>query len=93
MTKWTPRGARYLLTPHTTEQVSKGGILIPEDARQEQNFGTVLAAGPDADASLVGKDVMFTSYGGVPFDERDPTTGDRVKYLLVETDDLIAIRS
>lgn len=90
MTTWRPRGKRYLLQPHTSEQVSKGGIYIPDESRQEQNYGTVLAAGDQADVSLVGRDVMFTTYSGVDFEERDPESGERTKYRIIEEDDLIA---
>lgn len=48
-----PMGERVLLKHQEKEEVTKGGIYIPESARQEKKEGIVLAVGTFED----GKDL------------------------------------
>ena len=41
-----PLENRILVKPDPVESTTKGGLLIPESARQAANFGTVVAMGP-----------------------------------------------
>lgn len=65
-----PIGERVLLKHQKKEEVTKGGIYIPESARQEKKEGTVIAAGTFED----GKDLPLKKgdrviYGGYQSDE------------------------
>jgi co-chaperonin GroES (HSP10) len=48
----TPKGNRVLVLPDEIEEMSAGGIALPEDARKQhamsQTTGIFIAAGPDA---------------------------------------------
>jgi chaperonin GroES len=55
------------------EEVTSGGIVLPDDAKKEQNYGTVIAVGPgrtldngerDKIDVAVGDTVYFKDYGG-----------------------------
>jgi len=41
-----PIGDRCVVTRDDSEEVSPGGILMPDVARQKARFGTVIAVGP-----------------------------------------------
>lgn len=41
-----PLGSRLVVEPIEQEEVTAGGIVIPETAKEKPQKGTVLAAGP-----------------------------------------------
>ena len=41
-----PLGDRVLIMPDPTEEVSEGGIYIPNMAKERPTMGTVVATGP-----------------------------------------------
>lgn len=54
-----PLGKRVVILPDQPEKQSRGGILIPDKARQKTSRGTVLAVGYEAfqsDSALVSQD-------------------------------------
>jgi chaperonin GroES len=74
-----PEGYKVLVKPDTAEKLSKGGIIIPDVAREQQQTaatrGELVAIGPDAELHFldnegvkieakVGNRVIFSRYGG-----------------------------
>ena len=68
-----PLGGRVLVDPLEQEEVTAGGIVIPETAKEKPQQGKVLAAGPgdrDEDGKRipmevkVGDTVLFAKYSG-----------------------------
>ncbi|MDR3582583.1 MAG: co-chaperone GroES [Candidatus Pacebacteria bacterium] len=77
-----------------TEDVSQGGIVLPDVAKDRPNKGTVLAVGPGRIASngerievgfSPGRTVLFTKYAGEEFKV------DGKKLLLVKEENVLAI--
>jgi len=46
-------------------EMSPGGIVLPDNARQKPDEGTVLSKGPDVTAVEVGDHVLYSKYVGV----------------------------
>ena len=68
-----PLGSRVLVEPLEQEEVTAGGIVLPDTAKEKPQKGTVLSVGPgDRDDTgkyipmdvKVGDVVLFAKYGG-----------------------------
>lgn len=57
---------------------SDGGILLPDDAKQKPQVGTIVAMGPDVRDLNVGDRIMFKRYAAtdVEFDGQEATMVD-----------------
>jgi chaperonin GroES len=89
-----PLGDRVVVEPIEQEDVTAGGIVLPETAKEKPQQGKVLAAGPGArdDAGKhvaldvkVGDKVLFAKYAGTEFKL------DGKKLLILRESDLLAI--
>lgn len=65
--------ARVAVIRDQEDAVSKGGIIIPEEAKRKHLRGTVIGVGLGVDADgiagyEVGDQVMFTKYNPIQFD-------------------------
>ena len=89
-----PLGDRVLVQRVEAEEVTAGGILLPDTAKEKPKEGVVIALGNGkildngerSDFSVkVGDRVLFTAYGGtdVKYD------GD--EYLIMREDDILGI--
>ena len=93
--KLEPLGDRLVLRPSDTEEVTKGGIIIPDTAKEKPQEGEVVAVGPGriseegkrvAMEIRVGDKVVYKRYAGFPFKLDD------VDYVILEEKDVIAKR-
>jgi len=93
--KIKPLGNRVLVQ-RSKAPTSKGGILLPETAKEKPKEGVVLAAGPgkmNDDGKLeplsikVGDTVLFSSYAGT--EVKCPDTDE--EYLILTEDDILGI--
>jgi chaperonin GroES len=89
-----PLGDRIVVQPIEQEEVTAGGIVLPETAKEKPQQGKVLAAGPgarDEDGERipmdvkVGDKVLYAKYGGTEFKM------DGKKLLILRESDLLAI--
>ena len=89
-----PLGDRVLVEPVEEREVKKGGIIIPDSAKEKPTEGIVRALGTgktdDAGKKVpfevkVGDRVLISKYGGteIKLDERD--------YKLLNSDDILAV--
>ncbi len=89
-----PLGDRVLVEPVEEKEVKKGGIIIPDSAKEKPTEGIVRALGSgkkDDDGKViafevkVGDRVLISKYGGteIKIDGRE--------YKLLNSDDLLAI--
>lgn len=93
--KITPLGDRVVVKPIKQEDVTKGGIVLPDSAKEEKSEkGEVIAVGPGKmldngqrqPVSLtVGQKVLFTKYGP------DEIKLDGEDYLIVKEEDIMGI--
>ena len=89
-----PLGDRVVVEPIEQDEVTAGGIVLPETAKEKPQQGVVLAAGPgsrDEDGDYipmdvkVGDTVLYAKYGGTEFKT------DGKKLLILRESDLLAI--
>jgi chaperonin GroES len=84
-----PLADRVLVQPATPETVTKGGIIIPDTAKEKPQKGTVVAAGPgkkDEPVTVkVGDSVLYGKYSGTEI------TVDGQEYLIMRESDIFAI--
>lgn len=93
MADFKPLGNRVVIEPtETDEQVSAGGIYIPDTAKEKPQEGKVVAVGPgklndDGSRSKievsVGDTVVYSKYAGTEYKEGD------TEYLIVREDDIL----
>ena len=71
--KLQPLGDRVVVKPIEREEVTKGGLVLPDTAKEKPQEGKVLAAGPGrlsedgkriAMDIKVGEIVLYVKYGG-----------------------------
>jgi chaperonin GroES len=90
VTKLKPLGDRVVVRPMTEEEVSKGGIILPDTAKEKPQRGEVIAVGPgrlDENGKRVtmevkkGDKVVYAKYAGT-----DITVNDEELLILRESD-------
>ncbi len=89
-----PLGDRVLVQPVEQEEVKKGGIIIPDTAKEKPQEGKIVAVGPGKkdDAGKVialdvkkGDRVLYSKYGGteIKVEGKD--------YLIMREDDILGV--
>ena len=89
-----PLGNRVVVEPVEQEEVTAGGIVLPETAKEKPQKGTVLSVGPgerDDDGKYIpmdvkeGDTVLFAKYAGTEIKVEGK------KLLILKESDLLAI--
>jgi chaperonin GroES len=92
--KLQPLSDRVLAQRVEADETVKGGIILPESARQKQETVTIIAVGPgkkDSEGNLIpmpvstGDTVLMEKYSG------QEVTIDDEEYVIVNADKIIAI--
>jgi chaperonin GroES len=88
-----PLGNRVVVEPsQEDEQVSPGGIYIPDTAKEKPQEGKVVAVGPGKMSDdgkripmevVVGDTVVYSKYGGTEYKEGE------IEYLVLRDDDIL----
>lgn len=85
-TRIRPLDDRVVVQPKEAEEVTAGGIVLPDTAKEKPQRGTVLAIGPGklldngqrSKLSVeVGDEVLYGKYGGTEIE----VDGDEIKIL------------
>lgn len=94
--KFMPTPGRIVVKPAKKDEVSKGGIYLPDTASKEKpQEGEVLAVGADVvvdedvtkkSPAKVGDTVLFAKWGGEEYKDEDG-----VEYKFIKFDDIIAV--
>ena len=92
--KVKPLSDRVVVEPAPAEDVSSGGIILPDTAQEKPQQGTVVAAGPGK-ASDSGKTVamevkkgdriLYGKYSGTEF------SFEGTEYLIMRESDILAV--
>ena len=92
-TSFKPLGNRVVVEPlEGEEQMSSGGIYIPDTAKEKPQEGTIVAVGPgrltDEVARVpmeleVGDSVVYSKYAGTEYKEGN------IEYLVLREDDIL----
>lgn len=89
-----PLGNRVVIEPLEQEEITAGGIVLPETAKEKPQKGKVLSVGPgdrDEDGERIpmdvkeGDTVLFAKYAGTEIKV------DGKKLLILRESDLLAI--
>jgi len=92
--KVRPLGDRVLVQPMEQAEIKKGGIIIPDTAKEKPQEGRVIAVGKgkrDDEGKLIpldvkkGDKVLLPKYGGTE------VKIDDVDYQLVREDDILGV--
>ncbi len=88
-----PLGDRILIKPIEQEELSKGGLVLPDTARERPQEGEVIATGPGRLTEegsrvpmelAVGDTVLYAKYAGTELKEDDED------YLVLRESDILA---
>ncbi|MBI2576947.1 co-chaperone GroES [Candidatus Woesearchaeota archaeon] len=84
----TPIGERVLIKPMKEEERTKGGIYIPESAKEEKKEGEVIAVGTTKEGKELplkkGDKILYGGYSS------DDFKVDGEKYIILEFKDVLA---
>ena len=92
--KVQPLGDRVLVKPLDPEEKTKGGIVLPDTAKEKQQKGKIAAVGKGKtleDGSIkqlevkVGDEILYGKYSGTEVKVEDE------EYLLVKEEDILAV--
>jgi chaperonin GroES len=92
--KLKPLGGRVIVEPTEQDEMTAGGIILPETAKEKPQEGKILAAGPgdrDEDGERipmdvsVGDKVLYAKYSGTE------VKMDGKKLLIMRESDILAV--
>jgi chaperonin GroES len=92
--KIKPLADRVVIKPSPAEEKTKGGIILPDTAKEKPVVGEVVAAGPGRRADdgkliapevKVGDKVLYGKYSGTE------VTLDGQEYLIMRESDILAV--
>ena len=95
-TRLEPLGDRVVVKPSHKEEVTKGGIVLPDTAKEKPQEGKVIAVGPGrmtedgkriAMDVKVGDIVIYAKYGGTEIKEDDE------ELIILRESDILAKKS
>jgi len=90
-----PLGDRVIIEPVEEEEVTAGGIILPETAKEKPQQGKIVAVGPgrrDEEGNRipmdveVGQRVLFAKYAGT-----EVKLGEDEKVLVLKESDILAV--
>ncbi|MFB0557317.1 MAG: co-chaperone GroES [Dehalococcoidia bacterium] len=96
MAKIEPLGDRVVIKPTPQEDVSKGGIVLPDTAKEKPQEGKIIAVGPGRlteDGTRIamevkkGDKVIYSKYAGTEFKLDDE------ELVIMREGDILAKRS
>jgi len=91
--KLDPLGERVVIRPIEQEQTTKGGIFLPDTAKEKPQEGEVVAVGPGRVGDdgnripmelSVGDRVIYSKYAGTEYRDGDE------EYLILRESDVLA---
>ena len=84
-----PINDRVVVKPAPAEEKTKGGIIIPDTAKEKPQSGEVVAVGPGIEDIKMtvkkGDIVLYGKYAG------QEMTFDEVDYLIMREDDILVV--
>ena len=92
--KVKPLSDRVVVEPAPAEDVSSGGIILPDTAQEKPQQGTIVAAGPgkvsDSGKTVAmevkkGDRILYGKYSGTEF------SFEGTEYLIMRESDMLAV--
>ena len=93
MANFVPLGERVVILPIEQDQTTKGGIFLPDTAKEKPQEGEVVAVGPGRtadDGSRIpmelskGDKVIYSKFAGTEYKDGDE------EYLILRESDILA---
>jgi chaperonin GroES len=93
MANFAPLGERIIIKPIEQEQTTRGGIFLPDTAKEKPQEGEVIAVGPgratDEGSRIpmelsVGDRVIYSKFAGTEYKDGDD------EYLIMRESDVLA---
>ena len=93
MSNFAPLGERIIIKPIEQEQTTRGGIFLPDTAKEKPQEGEVIAVGPgratDEGSRIpmelsVGDRVIYSKFAGTEYKDGDD------EYLIMRESDVLA---
>ena len=93
MANFTPLGERVVVKPSEGEQTTKGGIYLPDTAKEKPQEGEVVAVGPgrvSEDGNRIpmelskGDKVIYSKFAGTEYIDGDD------EFLILRESDILA---
>ncbi len=84
-----PINDRVVVKPAPAEETTRGGIIIPDTAKEKPQRGEVIAVGPGKEGNLmtvqIGDTVLYGKYSGqeLQYEGED--------YLIMREDDILVV--
>ncbi len=89
--KMKPINDRVVVRPASAEEKTKGGIIIPDTAKEKPQRGEVVAVGPGKDGNLMtvqeGDVVLYGKYAGQELNYEGED------YIIMREDDILVVLS
>ena len=87
--KMKPINDRVVVKPASAEEKTKGGIIIPDTAKEKPQRGEVVAVGPGKDGNLMtvqeGDIVLYGKYAGQELNYEGED------YIIMREDDILVV--
>lgn len=80
-----PISDRVIIMPHNPETHTKGGLIIPDTAKEKALMGLVVRIGPHVVQIKEGDTVLFGKFAGTEIEH------DGAKWLVMREDDVLAV--
>ena len=84
-----PINDRVVVKPYPAEERTKGGIIIPDTAKEKPQKGEIVAVGPGKDGNLMtvqaGDIVLYGKYAGQELSYKGED------YLIMREDDILVV--
>lgn len=84
-----PINDRVVVKPAAADEKTKGGIIIPDTAKEKPQRGEVIAVGPGKDGNKMtvkkGDTILYGKYAGQELNH------DGEDYLIMREDDILVI--
>ena len=84
-----PINDRVVVRPAAADEMTKGGIIIPDTAKEKPQRGEVVAVGPGKEGNAMtvkeGDTVLYGKYAG------QELNFEGVDYLIMREDDILVI--
>ncbi len=84
-----PINDRVVVKPAPAEERTKGGIIIPDTAKEKPQRGEIIAVGPGKDGNLmtvqIGDIVLYGKYAGQELNHEGSD------YLIMREDDILVV--
>ena len=93
MSNFAPLGERIIIKPIEQEQTTRGGIFLPDTAKEKPQEGEVVAVGPgratDEGSRIpmeltIGDRVIYSKFAGTEYKDGDD------EYLIMRESDVLA---